>query len=135
MDAADRVGTRLAGRSRHHGGRLRIKLTDLSVELVLQVDGTLPGVSGKSAGRAWREPVDIATVWAKVDQNTGSELIPGAIAIATGRYTVTIKWRGDVKKEMRFKWASPAGEDRFLYITHVPIGQREETVTLICEEA
>ena len=98
------------------------------------MDGTLPGVSGKSAGRSWRDPVDIATVWANVQQRTGAETFPAEVSIGTGRYTVTIRWRGDAKKDMRFRWSSRPGEDRFLYVTHVPIGSQEEMLELICDE-
>lgn len=111
-----------------------MRIDKLNTLLVLQADATTPQGAGRSAGQAWSEPQDVASVWASVQNRTGREVTNGAIATATGQYDVTIRWRGDVTGKSRFAWRRSGHPDRFLYVVHVPMGTRTEYLTIQCEE-
>lgn len=106
----------------------------LNTRLTLQRDHTQPGPSGRTPGQAWQDPVEIAAIWAHVENRSGAELEDGLISTATGRYIVTVRWRSDFSQQMRFRWQQGTAQPRFLYITHVPIGARSEFIQLTCEE-
>lgn len=111
-----------------------MRIEQLNHRLILQRDATQPQGSGRSAGQAWAEPQDVATVWAHIQNRTGRELQSGQVVAATGQYDVTIRWRPDISNESRFAWRSQNAPDRHLYITHAPIAARSEFITLLCEE-
>lgn len=111
-----------------------MRIEQLNTRLVLQRDHSQPGASGRTPGQAWQDPVDVAALWANVDNRTANEVQDGLILAASGRYIVTARWRSDFSDDMRFRWQQGTAQPRFLYITHVPIGARSEFIQLTCEE-
>lgn len=111
-----------------------MRIEQLDTRLILQVDATQPQGVGRSVGEAWREPVDVAPVWAAVRNLTGREIQTSQLATGTAQYQVTIRWRNDISRSSRFAWRQPGKPDRFLYVVHVPLGARAEFISLLCEE-
>lgn len=105
----------------------------LQSRIAIQRDHTQPGASGKIAGQAWREPVDIAVVAARLENLTGNENVLGSVSTGTGRYRVTLHRRGDITRECRLAVREAGLPDRILSILHVPPPDGV-WMKLICEE-
>lgn len=106
----------------------------LQSRIAIQRDYTQPGPSGKLAGQAWREPVDIAIVSARLEQETGNENVLGGVSTGTGRYRVTLHRRDDITRECRFAVRESNLPDRILNIVSIApaVGL---WMSVICEEA
>lgn len=111
-----------------------MRIEQLNTRLSLQRDHSQPGPSGRTPGQAWQDPVEVAALWAHVDNRAANEVQDGLILASSGRYIVTTRWRPDLSDDMRFRWQQGTAKPRYLYITHVPMGARGEFIKITCEE-
>lgn len=81
---------------------------------------------GGGVTAAWQ---DVATLWARVQPEKGSEILKADRLQNPQRYIVTLRWRADVTPEMRLLWAGRV----FEIYSVANVDERRSGLQLVCE--